>query len=84
MISDELKAALSVPSQISLDMRELRQAKGMTQKELAQKLNTSHATIARWERIQYRGYTLSSLIEIARALDCTLSVQFTPSKGGEP
>lgn len=63
---------------ISQALPRMRISKGLSQRELAKKLNTSHPTIARWETPGYTGYTLSKLIEVADALDFTVDLKFVP------
>jgi transcriptional regulator with XRE-family HTH domain len=56
----------------------MRKSKGLSQRELAKILKTSHPTIARWETPGYTGYTLSKLIEVAEALDHSVELRFVP------
>jgi transcriptional regulator with XRE-family HTH domain len=57
-----------------------REAAGLTQKELAQRVGTTQSVIARLEDADYRGHSLTMLQRIAKALDLQLSVQFVPAR----
>lgn len=63
---------------ISQSLVHMRQQQGISTRELAKKLNTSHPTIVRWETAGYTGYTLSKLVEIADALDHSVRLEFIP------
>lgn len=63
---------------IAITLPKMRKSRGITQRELAKKIGTSHPTIARWETAGYSGYTLSKLIEVADALDYKLDLRFIP------
>jgi DNA-binding XRE family transcriptional regulator len=54
----------------------LRLKKGMTQKELAEKVHTSQSCIARLESGSYRNLSLSFLRRVGRALDVEPHVIF--------
>jgi len=54
----------------------LRQKLGLTQKDLAEEIHTSQATIARLEDGDYLGYSLRTLEKIALATGSHLEVQF--------
>jgi len=54
----------------------IRQKRGLTQKELAKKIHTSQATVARLEGGDYQGYSLRTLEKVALATGTHLEVQF--------
>ncbi|MBU0693392.1 MAG: helix-turn-helix transcriptional regulator [Candidatus Omnitrophica bacterium] len=54
----------------------LRQKQGLTQKELAEKVHTSQATVARLEGGEYLGYSLRTLEKIALATGTHLEIRF--------
>lgn len=54
----------------------LRETLGLTQSQLAQKVHTSQAAIARLENGNYSGYTLKTLEKIAAATGTHLEIQF--------
>ncbi|MBI2071582.1 MAG: XRE family transcriptional regulator [Gemmatimonadetes bacterium] len=55
---------------------ELRTARGLTQKQLAELIGTKQPVIARLEDADYQGHSLAMLYRIAAALGCSLSVGF--------
>jgi len=61
----------------------MRAAKGISQRELARRLETSHPTIVRWETPGYSGYTLSKLVDVAEALDYRVEIKFSPIKSSK-
>ena len=54
-----------------LFIAEIRKDKGLTQKELAERLNVPQSSISRWEQGKHLP-TLEQFIEIAKALETTL------------
>ena len=68
---------------IAKNIAELRQAKGMTQLELAEKLNYSDKTISKWERAESTP-DISILIEIASIFDVTLDYLVTKEHTANP
>ena len=59
---------------------ERRQAKGLSQRELAELVGTTQSAIARLER-GGRPPRIDTLLRIADALDCDLHVTLTPREG---
>jgi len=60
----------------------LRARSGMSQAELAAKIGTKQAGVARMERASYTGYTVGTLAKIAAAMGANLEVRFVlPDKG---
>lgn len=57
-------------------MKEVRQAKGMTQSALANKSGVSRGTIAALESGQAKTTTAKTLVKIASALDTTVEALF--------
>jgi len=84
MLKEELKdsefrkeyEALEDEFEIARQVIELRLKKGLTQKELAEKVNTSQSCIARLESGTYRNLSLSFLRRVSRALDVQIHVKF--------
>ena len=58
-----------------------RQAAGLTQAALAQRMRTSQPAVARLEHGDYRGYTLAVLARAASALGRRLKVELVASSG---
>lgn len=59
---------------IAVKIAECREKKGMTQKDLAQKINTTQSVISRLENACYEGYSIRTLRRIADALQCELVI----------
>ena len=57
-------------------IREMREARDMTQEELATKSGVSRVTISGLENGTERNTTSKTLVKIARALDCTVEQIF--------
>ncbi len=63
---------------IAMQIAQLRQKAGLTQKELAKQLGTSQQQISRLESPGYEGHSLSMLRRVADALHAQLRVVFEP------
>ena len=63
---------------MALQLAALRKKAGLSQKELARRLNTSQQQISRLESPDYEGHSLGMLRRIARALDAQVRVEFEP------
>jgi len=61
-------------------IHEARKRTGLTQKELAARINTKQSVISRLENADYDGHTLVMLKKVADALDMNLEVSFEPKK----
>ena len=58
-------------------IKELRKSAGLTQSELAQKLNVSFQAVGKWERGE--SYPSAALLpELAKALNCSIDELYTP------
>ncbi len=55
-----------------------RQSEGLTQAEVAHRMGTVQPTIARLERGDYRGYTMTTLAKVAQALRRRLRIELEP------
>ena len=64
--------------QVAQEILELRTARGLTQKELAERVGTTQSVIARLEDTDYRGHSLRMLRRIGEALNARLNVHFVP------
>ena len=62
--------------QIALLIRKEREAAGMTQKQLADLIDTTQSVISRLEDSDYEGHSLSIVARIAEALDRKLVLNF--------
>jgi ribosome-binding protein aMBF1 (putative translation factor) len=63
--------------QIADQVAERRLAKGLSQRELAERVGTTQSAIARLER-GGRPPRIDTLLNIAEALDCDLRVELSP------
>jgi|GEM_PF-5355643 len=61
---------------VTENLYEMRKLAGITQKELARRLNTTQSTIASWETPGYDGYTLKKLFQIADELGFMIYIKF--------
>lgn len=64
--------------QLANQIAGLRQRAGLSQAELARRVGTKQAGIARMERSTYRGYTVGTLAKIAAATGSRLEVRLVP------
>ncbi len=61
---------------VGRQIHELRTARGLTQKQLADLIGTKQPVIARLEDADYQGHSLAMLYRIAAALGCLVAVRF--------
>ena len=79
----ELRALIDderVGAQVAREIYELRTARGLTQKALADRVGTAQSVIARVEDADYEGHSLRMLRRIAHALDACVTVHLIPRK----
>lgn len=67
-----------VCNNISIELYNLRKRSGLTQKELAEKLNVKQSNISRWEKPGYQGYKVKMLSRLCRMLGGQLFVGIQP------
>ena len=69
---------------VALQIAELRQKAGLSQKELAELLHTSQQQISRLESTGYEGHSLSTLRRVADVLHARVRIVFEPigAEGG--
>ncbi len=65
---------------VALQLADLRQKSGLSQKDLARILKTSQQQISRLESPSYEGHSLSTLRRVARALHARIRIVFEPEK----
>lgn len=65
-----------VYASLAIQIARIRQEEGLTQKEIAERLNTTQQTVSRLEDAHNRSYSLKTLIKLADALDKRLKVEF--------
>ena len=77
---EQVKADLAVARKI----HGLREAAGLTQAQLAQRIGTSRTVISRLEDADYEGHSLAMLNRIATALDQRVEIRFVPTNRTAP
>ncbi len=77
---EEARASAEVARQI----HELRTQAGLTQRQLAELVGTSHSVISRLEQDDYEGHSLAMLRRIAAALGKRVEIRFLPLMAAEP
>lgn len=65
---------------VAREVYDARSAAGLSQRELAKLVGTSHSVINRLEDADYQGHSLTMLRRIAEALDRRLEVRFVPNR----
>ncbi len=75
---DEALAAARLALQVGEKVRDAREAAGLTQRELAARMSTSQAAVARLEA-GGTSATLTTLHKAAAALDMTITVNLGPA-----
>ncbi|MCC6158917.1 MAG: XRE family transcriptional regulator [Deltaproteobacteria bacterium] len=65
---------------LAIKILKVRQAAGLSQKDLAARIGTTQSVIARMENPEYAGYSIRMLRRIAAALGTRLSIDFEPIK----
>ena len=73
----ELQDAI-VNDDVARKIRELREKKGLSQRQLADLIGTQASVICRLEDADYEGHSLAMLNRIATALDQKIKVEFVP------
>ena len=65
-------------AQVAEHIYALRTRAGLTQRQLAEKIGTSHSVISRLEDADYRGHSFSMLQRISAALQLRIELRFVP------
>ena len=79
----ERKASLEqerVNAEVARTIYELREQAGLSQKELAERIETTQSVISRLEDADYEGHSLSMLNRIAKALNRQVQVVMRPKE----
>ena len=63
---------------LPIQIRRLRERRGWTQAQLAEKAGTQQVVVSRWENPDNKGITLNTLKRLAGAFDVALMVRFAP------
>jgi transcriptional regulator with XRE-family HTH domain len=72
-----------VNAEVARTIYELREQAGLSQKELADRVETTQSVISRLEDADYNGHSLSMLNRIAKALNRQVRVEMRPAEGGQ-
>lgn len=75
----EIKQAFNeeeIYADVAIQVANLREKKGFSQRELARRLHTTQQTVSRLECPNNKSYSLKTLVHIAQALDTHLKIQF--------
>jgi len=70
--------------EIAQQIYDLRVARKLSQKELADLVGTTASVICRLEDADYRGHTMNMLRRIAKALNCRVEVSFRVEENNPP
>lgn len=62
--------------EVAIQIRDLREAAGLTQMELAERIGTTASVISRLERASYAGHSMAMLRRIAAALNKRVELRF--------
>lgn len=65
---------------IAFQIKELREKRGLTQKQLAALSGTSQPNVARIENADYQSYTLKTLEKVTKALGAYIDVVVVPEE----
>ncbi|WP_197507061.1 helix-turn-helix domain-containing protein [Mitsuaria sp. 7] len=63
---------------VAWQIRINRQARGLSQSQLAAAIGSRQSAISRVEDPEYGSHSLDTLISLAKAFDCALIVKFAP------
>ena len=63
---------------IALQIASLRERRGLTQAQLAQRMGTRQSNVSRLESADYRAYSVQSLDKVARALGARVHISLVP------
>ncbi|MDH4307996.1 MAG: helix-turn-helix domain-containing protein [Acidimicrobiia bacterium] len=77
-VFDEEYATVKLALEVGEKIRDAREAAGLSQRELAARMGTSQAAVARLEAGGV-GATLTTLQRVAAALDLTVTVDLAPA-----
>jgi ribosome-binding protein aMBF1 (putative translation factor) len=76
----DMIAAEGINAQVAQIIHDARRKAGLSQKELAELVGTKQPVIARLEKADYEGHSLSMLQRIATALDRRVDIRLMPRK----
>jgi predicted XRE-type DNA-binding protein len=79
----KIYAEEAAKSELWLQLAEARQASGLTQQQVAERMGVTQSQVARIEKRGYDAYTLRTLRRYIEALGDEFGLQVTVRKGGE-
>jgi ribosome-binding protein aMBF1 (putative translation factor) len=82
--SQELLREISLNARVAQLIYNARKAKGLTQKELADLIQTKQSVLARLEDADYEGHSLSMLHRISEALQQRVEISIVPTETTPP
>lgn len=65
---------------LAVKIAQLREKRGLSQKDLARLMGTSQQAISRLESGEYEGFSLRTLEKIAEATRTRLKIEFVPAR----
>lgn len=68
----------SIEQGVAWQIRVNREGRDLSQTQLAQLIGTRQSSISRWEDPEYGNHTIPTLVKLANAFKCALSVKFIP------
>jgi len=68
----------SIEQGVAWQIKTNRKNRGLSQEQLAEMIGTQQSAISRLEDPEYGSHSIETLIQIANAFDCALSVKFIP------
>lgn len=68
----------SIENHVAHQIRVNREARGWSQKDLAEAIGSKQSAVSRLEDPSYGGWSISTLAKVAEAFDCSLQVRFVP------
>ena len=71
-------------AEVACEIHHLRTERGLTQRELAERIGTTQSVVARLEDADYEGHSLRMLRRVAKALDARVTVRLVPHQGPAP
>jgi transcriptional regulator with XRE-family HTH domain len=72
----EMYAEQHVNSLLAAQISTIREQRGLTQKDLAERINKQQPAISRFENVNYARWNVRTLREVANALGCWLNIRF--------
>lgn len=67
-----------IEQDIAWQIRNNRQLRGLTQKDMSERLKTKQSAVRRLEDPNYGAHSLRTLVKVAHAFDCALQVRLVP------